>query len=190
MFGLYANVRPCRSVQGYSTGYDDVDLITIRENTEGEYSGIEHEVGCSAGGHKVGVVWVKHVVVTVCESGCGFIFCVWFILPMLQVVDGVVQSIKLITRAASMNVAEFAFNYAHANSRKSVTAVHKSNIMRRADGLFLQCCDQVAKKYPDIEYSEMYIDTACLNVREEGVWSEEGRGVVRGNMLAMLWKMC
>lgn len=87
-FNLYANVRPCRSIEGYPTMYENVDVITIRENTEGEYSGIEHEI-----------------------------------------VDGVVQSIKLITEEASTRVAEFAFKYAQENKRQKVTAVHKANIM-------------------------------------------------------------
>lgn len=126
VFSLYANVRPCRSIEGYQTGYSGVDLVTIRENTEGEYSGIEHEV-----------------------------------------VDGVVQSIKLITQKASQRVAEFAFRYAHSSGRKTVTAVHKSNIMRRADGLFLACCSEAAKKYPDIQYNDVYLDTACLNLVQD-----------------------
>ncbi|KAJ7376590.1 Isocitrate dehydrogenase [NAD] subunit alpha, mitochondrial [Desmophyllum pertusum] len=123
IFSLYANVRPCRSIEGYPTAYDDVNLVTIRENTEGEYSGIEHVV-----------------------------------------VDGVVQSIKLITRDASQRVADFAFLYAKANNRHTVTAVHKANIMRRSDGLFLQCCREAAEKNKDIRYNEMYLDTTCLNI--------------------------
>jgi isocitrate dehydrogenase (NAD+) len=87
-FNLYANVRPCRSVVGFKTPYDNVDTVLIRENTEGEYSGIEHEV-----------------------------------------VDGVVQSIKLITREASERVARYAFTYAESIGRDRVTAVHKANIM-------------------------------------------------------------
>ena len=75
-----------------------------------------------------------------------------------------VQSIKLITKKASERVARFAFEYASANGRQKVTAVHKSNIMRRADGLFLSCCSDVASDYPNILYSDMYLDTACLNV--------------------------
>lgn len=75
-----------------------------------------------------------------------------------------VQSIKLITKAASMRVAEFAFEFASSLGRKGVTAVHKSNIMRRADGLFLQCCSEVAGRYPNVKYNDMYLDTACLNV--------------------------
>ena len=94
---MYANVRPCKSIEGYKTLYNDVDVVTIRENTEGEYSGIEHEI-----------------------------------------VDGVVQSIKLITEPASTRVAEYAFQYAKAHGRKRVTAVHKANIMRMSDGLFLR----------------------------------------------------
>ncbi len=108
-FSLYANVRPCKSIEGYKTLYDDVDLITIRENTEGEYSGIEHEI-----------------------------------------VSGVVQSIKLITEPASRRVAEFAFDYAKANGRSKVTAVHKANIMRMSDGLFLRCCREAAEKNPEV----------------------------------------
>ncbi|KAK2103516.1 Isocitrate dehydrogenase [NAD] subunit alpha, mitochondrial [Saguinus oedipus] len=87
-FDLYANVRPCVSIEGYKTPYTDVNIVTIRENTEGEYSGIEHVI-----------------------------------------VDGVVQSIKLITEGASKRIAEFAFEYARNNHRSNVTAVHKANIM-------------------------------------------------------------
>ncbi|XP_072167196.1 probable isocitrate dehydrogenase [NAD] subunit alpha, mitochondrial [Diadema setosum] len=125
-FNLYANVRPCKSLEGYKTVYDNVDLVTIRENTEGEYSGIEH-----------------------------------------LIVDGVVQSIKLITEEASMRVAEFAFEYAKANNRHTVTAVHKANIMRMSDGLFLRCCRQVAEKHRDIRFNEVYLDTVCLNMVQD-----------------------
>ncbi|XP_067056962.1 isocitrate dehydrogenase [NAD] subunit alpha, mitochondrial-like [Acropora muricata] len=123
IFNLYANVRPCRSIEGYPTAYRDVDLVTIRENTEGEYSGIEHVV-----------------------------------------VDGVVQSIKLITKEASQRVADFAFSFAKSNGRRKVTAVHKANIMRLSDGLFLQCCREAAEKNKDVTYNEMYLDTTCLNI--------------------------
>merc|ERR1712226_664501 len=122
-FSLYANVRPCKSLEGYKTLYDNVDVVTIRENTEGEYSGIEHEI-----------------------------------------VDGVVQSIKLITQTASYRVAKFAFEYAKANGRNRVTAVHKANIMRMSDGLFIKCCRQAAEEYPEVKYEEAYLDTVCLNM--------------------------
>ncbi|KAK3759950.1 hypothetical protein RRG08_066615 [Elysia crispata] len=125
-FALYANVRPCKSIEGYETPYKNVDIVTIRENTEGEYSGIEHVI-----------------------------------------VDGVVQSIKLITENASMRVAEYAFKYARDNRRSTVTAVHKANIMRMSDGLFLKCCREVAAKNKDIRFSEMYLDTVCLNLVQD-----------------------
>uniref|UniRef100_A0A1B6EFQ8 Isocitrate dehydrogenase [NAD] subunit, mitochondrial n=1 Tax=Clastoptera arizonana TaxID=38151 RepID=A0A1B6EFQ8_9HEMI len=125
-FNLYANVRPCRSLEGYQTLYHDVDVVTIRENTEGEYSGIEHEI-----------------------------------------VDGVVQSIKLITEEASTRVAEFAFTYARENGRHKVTAVHKANIMRMSDGLFLRCCRDAADKNKDIKFEEKYLDTVCLNMVQD-----------------------
>ncbi|PNY11848.1 isocitrate dehydrogenase, partial [Trifolium pratense] len=118
---LYANVRPCYSLSGYKTRYDNVDLITIRENTEGEYSGLEH-----------------------------------------QVVRGVVESIKIITRQASIRVAEYAFHYAKAHGRKRVSAIHKANIMQKTDGLFLKCCREVAEKYPEITYEEVVIDNCCM----------------------------
>ena len=104
-FNLFANVRPCVSIPGYKTPYDDVNTVLIRENTEGEYSGIEHEVG-------------------VCKP----LTCTRS-LTSVQVVDGVVQSIKLITWDASERVARYAFNYAQTHGRKRVTAVHKANIM-------------------------------------------------------------
>ncbi|KAK9745771.1 Isocitrate/isopropylmalate dehydrogenase [Popillia japonica] len=125
-FNLYANVRPCKSLEGYKTLYDHVDVVTIRENTEGEYSGIEHEI-----------------------------------------VDGVVQSIKLITEDASRRVAEFAFQYTKENNRRKVTAVHKANIMRMSDGLFLRCCRDTAEKFPDVKFEEKYLDTVCLNMVQD-----------------------
>lgn len=125
-FDLYANVRPCVSIEGYKTPYHDVNIVTIRENTEGEYSGIEHVI-----------------------------------------VDGVVQSIKLITEAASKRIAEFAFEYARNNHRSNVTAVHKANIMRMSDGLFLQKCREVAENCKDIKFNEMYLDTVCLNMVQD-----------------------
>jgi len=125
-FSLYANVRPCISIEGFPTAYKDVNLVTIRENTEGEYSGIEHEI-----------------------------------------VPGVVQSIKLITEEASRKVAEFAFEYARNNNRRTVTAVHKANIMRMSDGLFINSCREAAKNYKDINFKEMYLDTVCLNMVQD-----------------------
>eukprot|EP01138_Halocafeteria_seosinensis_P007978 gb/GECG01008151.1/.p1 GENE.gb/GECG01008151.1/~~gb/GECG01008151.1/.p1 ORF type:complete len:376 (+),score=44.11 gb/GECG01008151.1/:1-1128(+) len=120
---LYANVRPCVSVKGYETKYKNVDVVTIRENTEGEYSGLEHEV-----------------------------------------VKGVVENVKVITRHASERIAHYAFEYAHQHGRKTVCAVHKATIMKIVDGLFLECCREAAAKYPDIKYEEMVMDKAMLTM--------------------------
>ncbi|KAI3612206.1 isocitrate nad-dependent [Moniliophthora roreri] len=122
-FNLFANVRPCVSIQGFKTPYDDVNTVLIRENTEGEYSGIEHEV-----------------------------------------IDGVVQSIKLITWDASERVARYAFHYAQSQGRKRVTAVHKANIMKMSDGMFLSACREVSKDFPDVAYDEDLLDRVCLQV--------------------------
>ncbi|ALC44874.1 l-1-G0156 [Drosophila busckii] len=131
LFNLYANVRPCRSLAGVETVYGDIDIVTIRENTEGEYSGIEH-----------------------------------------RLVDGVMQSIKLITRDASLRIAEYCFQYALAMKRKKITAVHKRSYMRMSDGLFIDCVREVAKKYKDqlekqgVKYEEVDISTVCLKLTE------------------------
>ena len=122
-FQLYANLRPCRSIAGLKTRYDNVDVVVVRENTEGEYSGLEHEV-----------------------------------------VPGVVESLKVITRAASIRIAEFAFYYAATQNRRKVSAIHKANIMKRSDGLFLNCCREVAKKYPQVQYDEVIVDNCCMQL--------------------------
>jgi isocitrate dehydrogenase (NAD+) len=123
---LYANVRPCKSIPGLKTKYDDVDIVTIRENTEGEYTGIEHEV-----------------------------------------VPGVVENLKVITRTASMRIAEYAFKYAVDTGRGKVTAVHKATVMKLVDGLFLNCCREVAARYPGVVYDEMLIDNAMLHMAKD-----------------------
>jgi len=80
------------------------------------------------------------------------------------VAPGVVESIKVITRKASLRIAEFAFEYARKNKRKKVTAIHKANIMKLSDGLFLDCARKVAKKFPRIKYDEVIVDNACLQL--------------------------
>ncbi|GME42244.1 isocitrate dehydrogenase [Neofusicoccum parvum] len=122
-FNLFANVRPCKSIAGYKTPYDGVDTVLIRENTEGEYSGIEHVV-----------------------------------------VDGVVQSIKLITREASERVLRYAFQYAQEVGRKKVRAVHKATIMKMSDGLFLNIARELSKEFPDIEFDAELLDNTCLKM--------------------------
>ncbi|TPX35053.1 isocitrate dehydrogenase (NAD+) [Synchytrium microbalum] len=125
-FDLYANVRPCKSIVGYKTPFDNVDTVLIRENTEGEYSGIEHEV-----------------------------------------IPGVVQSIKLITEDASRRCIRYAFEYAKSIGRKNVTVVHKANIMRQSDGLFLSVAQDMAKEYPELTLDEKILDKVVLEIVQD-----------------------
>jgi isocitrate dehydrogenase (NAD+) len=80
------------------------------------------------------------------------------------VVPGVVESIKIITEKASSRIARFAFDYARKNGRKRVTAVHKANIMKLSDGLFLDCCRAVAKDHPEVKYDEIIVDNCCMQL--------------------------
>jgi isocitrate dehydrogenase (NAD+) len=122
--GLYANLRPARSMRGLDTRYENVDLVIVRENTEDLYAGIEHMVGPDAA-----------------------------------------ESIKIITRAASERIARFAFDYAVANGRHRVTAVHKANIMKLSDGLFLESCRTVAADYEGrIEFDDRIVDNMCMQL--------------------------
>ncbi len=122
--GLYANLRPARSIKGLETRYQDVDLVIVRENTEDLYAGIEHMVGPDAA-----------------------------------------ESIKIITRAASERIARFAFDYAVANGRKKVTAVHKANIMKLSDGLFLEACGTVAADYQGrVDFEDRIVDNMCMQL--------------------------
>ena len=124
VLGLYANLRPARSMVGLDTRYQDVDLVIVRENTEDLYAGIEHMVGPDAA-----------------------------------------ESIKIITRAASERIARFAFEYAVANDRKKVTAVHKANIMKLSDGLFLESCRTIAADYAGrIEFEDRIVDNMCMQL--------------------------
>ena len=122
-FDLYANLRPIKNLPGVPARYQGVDLIVVRENTEGLYSGIEH-----------------------------------------QVVPGVVESLKIITARASSKIAKFAFDLAKRTGRKRVTAVHKANIMKLRDGLFLDCAKKMATGYKSIGFSDVIVDNACLQL--------------------------
>jgi isocitrate dehydrogenase (NAD+) len=122
--GLYANLRPVRSIPGLRTRYENVDLVIVRENTEDLYAGIEHMVGPDAA-----------------------------------------ESIKIITRAASERIARFAFEYAVANGRRKVTAVHKANIMKLSDGLFLESCRTIAAQYEGrITFEDRIVDNMCMQL--------------------------
>lgn len=118
---IYASISLIKNIPGYETRHKNVDLCIIRENTEGEYSGLEH-----------------------------------------QSVDGVVESLKIITRAKSERIAKFAFSFALANNRSKVTCIHKANIMKLADGLFRSTFHEVAKEFPTLEVNDMIVDNASM----------------------------
>jgi len=122
-FELFANFRPIRNLPALPTRYPEVDLIIVRENTEGEYSGIEHEV-----------------------------------------VPGVVESLKIITEKASTRIARFAFEYARKHARHKIHAIHKANIMKMSDGLFLRCARNVSKEYTEVVYGEHIVDNTCMQL--------------------------
>jgi isocitrate dehydrogenase (NAD+) len=122
-FELYANFRPIKNLPGLETRYGNVDLIVFRENTEGLYSGIEHEV-----------------------------------------IPGVVESLKIITEKASTRISKYAFEWARRFQRKKIHAIHKANIMKLSDGLFLQCSRAVSKAYPEITYAEHIVDNTCMQL--------------------------
>jgi isocitrate dehydrogenase (NAD+) len=119
---LYANVRPARSLKGTLVCHEDLDLVVVRENTEGLYAGIEHVV-----------------------------------IP-----GEAAESIRIITRRASERITRFAFEYARAHARRKVTAVHKANILKATDGLFLSVARQVAEEYDDIEFEDRIVDAMCM----------------------------
>jgi isocitrate dehydrogenase (NAD+) len=123
---LYASVRPVRTLPHVKTPYDNVDLIVVRENTEGLYAGLEHEV-----------------------------------------VPGVVESVRLITRPAAERIVRFAFELARHQGRRLVTFCHKADVMRMSDGLFLECARSVAEDYPFIAFEEKVIDNVCRELASD-----------------------
>lgn len=122
-FNLYANVRPVVSIPGVNSRYSGIDVIIVRENTQGLYTGIEYMTDDNTG-----------------------------------------HAVKLITREASEKIMRFAFEYGANNNRKKVTCVHKANIMKLTDGLFLKLAREVAEEYPEIEYEELIVDNACMQM--------------------------
>ncbi|KAF3821939.1 hypothetical protein GH733_007313 [Mirounga leonina] len=120
---LYANVIHFKSLPGMETRHEDVDFLVVRENTEGEYSNLEHES-----------------------------------------VKGVIESLKIITKAKSLHIAEYAFQLAQEMGCKKVTAVHKANIVKLGDGLFLQCCREVASRYPGLTFEGMIVGNTTMQL--------------------------
>ncbi|MBP1707472.1 MAG: icd [Chloroflexi bacterium] len=139
---LYACLRPCKSYPGVLSPYKDIDIVIVRENTEDLYAGIEFEKGSSEAAR---------------------------ILKLVAETRGKVRedsgiSLKIISEFGSRRVVKFAFDYARANNRRKVTAVHKANIMKFSDGLFLSVAREVARGYPDIEFNDVIVDNLCMQL--------------------------
>ena len=141
---LYACIRPCKVYDGIRSRYKDVDLVVVRENTEDLYAGIEFEEG-AADTRKI-IDKIK-------------------VLTKKEIRSDSAISIKQISRSASERIVRFAFNYALKNGRSKVTAIHKANIMKYTDGLFLKTAQDVATDYVGkIEFEDKIIDNMCMQL--------------------------
>src|SRR5512141_1433260 len=140
---LFANVRPCTHYPGVPSVYGDVDMVVIRENTEGMYTGSELERGTPAVGELI-----SFVAATTGQTG--------------RADSGI--SVKEISASGSERIVRFAFEWARAHGRSKVTASHKANIMKFSDGLFLEVARQVAATYPDIAFEDRIIDALCMQL--------------------------
>ncbi|TML32048.1 MAG: isocitrate/isopropylmalate dehydrogenase family protein, partial [Actinobacteria bacterium] len=139
---LYGQVRPCKSYPGVRSRYENVDLIIVREATEDLYAGIEYEEGSA---HAVELTeWID------ARGG------------RVPSQSGI--SIKPLSVAGSRRIVEFAFDYARRNGRRKITAVHKANIMKFSDGLFLRIAREVAEENADLEFEDRIVDNLCMQL--------------------------
>jgi isocitrate dehydrogenase (NAD+) len=140
---LYAQVRPCKSYQGVRSRFEDIDLVVVRENTEDLYAGVEFEQGTDETGELV--AWLnRHSQAKVRED------------------SGL--SIKPISIFGTRRIVQFAFDYARRNGRRKVTAVHKANIMKFSDGLYLRVAREVAAENTDIVFDDRIVDNMCMQL--------------------------
>jgi isocitrate dehydrogenase (NAD+) len=140
---LYAQVRPCKSYPGVRSRFDDVDLVIVRENTEDLYAGIEYEQGTADAEELIG--WI--------ESKGG----------KLRWRDAGI-SIKPISVTGTRRIFEFAFDLARRLGRRKITAVHKANIMKFSDGLWLRVAREVAEENSDVEFDDRIVDNMCMQL--------------------------
>ncbi|MBI2916683.1 MAG: isocitrate/isopropylmalate dehydrogenase family protein [Chloroflexi bacterium] len=140
---LYACVRPCKTYPGVRSRFQAVDIVIVRENTEDLYAGIEFERGTPQ---------VERLIPAIAELGG----------KRIRPDSGI--SIKPISETGTRRIVRFAFDYARAQGRRKVTAIHKANIMKFTDGLFLAVSREVAKEYPDIAFEDMLVDATCMQL--------------------------
>lgn len=142
---LYACLRPCKSYKGVRSRYEDIDLVIVRENTEDLYAGIEFERNSDDTTELID--WLnRHSNAT----------------RKINAAAGI--SIKPMSENATRRIVKFAFDYARKNGRRKVTSVHKANIMKFTDGLWLEVSREVAKEYSDIEFEDRIVDNMCMQL--------------------------
>ncbi|MDH7598880.1 MAG: isocitrate/isopropylmalate dehydrogenase family protein [Sedimentisphaerales bacterium] len=140
---LYACVRPCKSYRGIPSRYQDIDLVVIRENTEDLYAGIEFQKDSSQAQELIS--WLNNHSKRKIRQDSGL-------------------SIKPISVYATERIVRFAFEYARSHGRRKVTSVHKANIMKHTDGLWLEVSREVARRYPDIQFEDRIVDNMCMQL--------------------------
>ena len=140
---LYANIRPAKTYQGLRSRYEHVDMIIVRENTEDLYAGIEYQRGTPE---------QEEMLETIARTTGS------------RLDSNSALSIKYISVLATRRIVKFAFDYARQNGRRKVTAVHKANIMKFSDGLFLSTAQEVSKEYPDIQFEDRIVDNMCMQL--------------------------
>jgi isocitrate dehydrogenase (NAD+) len=140
---LYGQVRPCKSYEGVRSRFDDVDLVLIRENTEDLYAGIEYEQGSAEAEELIG--WIEKHEGRLRHRDAGI-------------------SIKPLSVTGTRRIVQFAFDYARKNGRRKVTAVHKANIMKFTDGLYLRVAQEVAAENSDLEFDDRIVDNMCMQL--------------------------
>lgn len=140
---LYASIRPCKLYPGVPSRYDNVDIVVFRENLEGLYSAIEFEVDKAE---------TKHIINEINR------------LAGSDITEDSALAVKKISVYNSRRIVRAAFEYARKYGRRKVTAVHKANILKYADGLFLRVAREVAREYPDIEFNDLMIDNASMQL--------------------------
>ena len=140
---LYANIRPCKTRKGVRSRYDNIDLVVVRENTEDLYAGIEFNEGTDEVKELIEWIGEKHGAKIRPDSAI---------------------TIKPISITGSRRIMEFAFKYAEENGRRKVSAVHKANIMKATDGLFLHVAEEVAAQHPSIQFENVIVDNMCMQL--------------------------
>ncbi len=145
LFDLYQNIRPAKSYSGVQSRYKNIDLVIFRENTDDIYIGVEFEHG------KAETVELIKTIQNLNPAG-------------KKIADDSGISIKPISIEKSRRIVKAAFEYAVKHGRKKITAVHKANIMKHTDGLFLQTAQEIAKEYPHIEFTDCIVDNMCMQL--------------------------